>query len=91
MSFSRNHSRHDRCMPRMRRHARHPVGVRLAERLVAAAHDHDVARLDLARPARAATASSSLRCDRLADGHVALLAAGGDVEEHAARVVMPSK
>ncbi len=68
---------------RVRRYARNPVGVGLPEGLVAVAHDHYVARLDLDSRPRG-DRIELLRCDRLADGDVALLAAGGDVEEHAA-------
>src|SRR5438105_3509073 len=68
--------------PRMRGHPGHPVGIRLPKGLVAVAHDDDVARLDRhARPCGHGV--ELLGRDRLADGHVALLAAGGDVEEHA--------
>ena len=70
--------------PGVGRHARHPVGIRLAEGFVAVAHDDHVARLDLhARPR--GDRVELFRGDGLTDRHVALRAAGGDVEQHASR------
>src|SRR5207244_6611154 len=58
--------------------------MRRAKRLVAVAHYHHVAGLDL-RPGPGGGGVERLRRHRLAHAHVAFLAPGGDVEEHAAR------
>src|SRR2546425_1031903 len=68
----------------MRRDAWDPVRMLAAERLVAAAHHDHVAGLDThAEPRRRLVQLP--RRHRIADGDVALVAPGGDVEQHAAR------
>src|SRR5262249_37167745 len=70
--------------PGVRRHARHPFRMRLAESFVAVAHDHDVARLDLHAGPRGHRVEL-LRRHRLTDGHEAFLAPGGHIQQYAAR------
>ena len=68
----------------MRRDARHPVGMRLLERLLPAADHYDIAGLDLHAGARCGSVELARR-DRVADRDVALLPPRGHVEEDAAR------
>jgi hypothetical protein len=83
MSFSRNHSRHEMCMPGCG-DTRGTQSGAPAKALVAVAHDHHVARLHLHAGA-GGDRVELLGRDGLADRHEAFLATGRDVQQDASR------